>query len=854
MNAPLRLDKQHRDTDAWSPLESGILRIADRRIVRVRISDGARRPYFESPAKPGRPTSFLARGAAGRHLVEALDKDGRTLAQTPFFLKPRTQLTCNRGPYARLLTRLEQLIRSSHDAKPWVINGRSHRILICWSRDHVYTLKAAKYFMDDVTSGLDYWLETQLPNGMLWDNIENNASYPVQASYLGEALGPGWFKYDGDGRYIVRRVPVLADTEYVFTEGVWYAWKATGDDAWMARQLPRLEKALHYLTTDPLRWSRKHGLVKRSFTADEWDFANAHYCAGDHRCIHPGDPRFLFHGNQSGLYAMYWRMAEMHEHLGNAKRAAQLRQAGEALRHRANAKLWFGTQYGHMIPESLPAKQVYKLVGDERERMSLSTGYTINRGLPTHEMAVKIIREYQRRRKANAAGSFAEWWTMDPPYAPEQWPGQKTNTAGCPVGEYMNGGICPIIAGEIAKAAFEHGEEAYGTDILERVWKLSERDGGALHQVYRRLPARVPAPHATFRFVDLRAVANRGLRNRAATGVEAWLGEGDNDLRNLPTGRRKFGAIPFNVIAPARNRGRAVLRLDPTDPAVEIPVSGLTGASIYFLHATGRSLAAHGVAACYQVRYADGTAVPIYIRSGHEIGHWWGPSEPANRDVARIAWRGPNPTWKDVGLFMFGWNNPHPEKPISGITLQPLTTGRTIMLAAISVSDHPVKFDTPIRSYGLPDCWAQAAVYYAITEGLAGIEDKGRAFDRVRVSPRWATTAASEADVTLHYPASDGYCAYRYRDNRRGQLTLDLTGSFEKADVHCLLPRGKKAASVTVAGQSVVFRNSRIETSNYADFALGTLPVGPVVIRYAARVPLRTTRLLPARAKPRSHR
>ena len=829
MKPAIILAKQRRTTDNWIPLESGTIRVTGQPIVRVRVSDGARRPYFERSVKSGSSLRFLARGVAGRHLIEAFDATGQPVAQAQFVLKPRTQLTCNRGPYARLLTRLEQLINADNETKGWIINGQRYAMLVCWSRDHVYTLKAAKYFINDVTSGLDYWLDSQLPTGMFWDCIYPNPHYPTQASIMGEALGPGWFKYDGDGKYIVRRVPVLADTEYVFTEGVWYAWKATGDDAWMARQLPRLEKALRYMTTDPLRWSRKHGLVKRSFTADEWDFANPHYCAGDHRCIHPGDPQFLFHGNQSGLYAMHWRMAEMYEHLGQTQRAAELRQAGAALRQRANAKLWFGTQYGHMIPESLPAKQVYQLVGDERERMSLSTGYTINRGLPTHAMAVKILKEYQRRRTANSKGSFAEWWTMDPSYTPEQWPGQQTNTAGCPVGEYMNGGICTIIAGEIAKAAFDHGEEAYGTDILDRVWQLSERDSGGLHQVYRRLPAKVSAPRAHFQFVNLRAVVNRGLRNGA--GVEAWLGEGDNDLRNLPTGRQKFGIIEFDVIAPATNGGRAVLRLDSAEQA-EVPVANLTGASIYFLHATGRSCPPHGVAACYQVRYADGTMVPIYIRAGDEIGHWWGPIEPANRNVTRIAWNGANPTWKNVGLYMFGWNNPYPAKPITGITLQAVPTNNTIMVAAISVSDRPAEFATPIRSYGLPDCWAHAAVYSAIAEGLAGIEDQGRAFDRVKVAPRWASTVANAAEVTLHYPASDGYCTYRYQDNRRGRLTLELTGSFERAAVHCLLPRGKKANSVVVAGAPVAFHNTRVEKSNYVDFALATLPLGAVVIRY----------------------
>lgn len=823
------LEKQNANTDLWLPLESGTVRFSDTRVVRVRISDGTSRTYFEAAVKAGRPVRFTARGVAGRHTVTGLDAAGEKIVRAQFVLKPQTRLTCNRGPYARLLARLETLIRTEQETKPWVINERIYNMLIFWSRDHVYTLKAAKYFMADVTSGLEYWLETQLPNGMFWDCIYENPNAPAP-TWLGEALGPGWYKYEDGRKYVVRRVPVLADTEYVFTEGVWYTWKASGDDAWMARQLPKLEKALHYMTSDPLRWSRKHGLVKRSFTADEWDFANPHYCAGDHRCIHPEDPQFLFHGNQSGMYAMFWRMAEMYEHLGQVRRAKELRREGEGLRKRANAKLWFDTHYGHMIPESLPAQKVYDLVGDERERMSLSTGYTINRKLPTHEMAVKILREYQRRRRARQDESFAEWWTMDPPYSPSQWPSQDSKTAGCPVGEYMNGGICTIIAGEIAKAAFDHGMEEYGADILERVWELTERDGGGLHQVYRRLPAKVPEPHASFQFVDLRKVANRGLRDGGP--VEAWVGEGENDMRNLPTGRRKFGAIEFDVIKPSANEGRAVLRIDPTGPGTTVPVANLTGRSIYFLHAQIGGTPQHSVVGRYDVQYADGTVEAIHLRRGYEIIHWWGPLKPDDLEMSRIAWRGPNPEWKDVGIGMFGWNNPHPENPITGLTFQAWPNGKGILLAAVSVSEQPVEFETRIRSYGLPDCWAQAAVYYAIAEGLAGIEDQGRAFDRVKVSPRWAATAANEADVTFHYPASDGYCTYRYRDNRRGRLTLELTGSFAHADMHCLLPRGRKAKRVEVDGAPVAFQNTRVEKSNYVDFALSSLSRGPVLIGY----------------------
>lgn len=841
----MKITKARSGSTKFLPLEQLTVTTVAARAARLRVADGAGRTYIDRPIAAGKPARFKVRGESGRQVLTVLGKAGEVLDEAAIRLAPKTAIACDRGPYAKLMVALQQMIGRDSESRPWIINGRRHYMLVCWSRDLVYTLKAARYFIDDVQSGLDYWLETQEPNGMFWDNIYRNEAEPAP-TWLGEALGKGWFKYDDGTKYIVRRVPVLADTEYVFAEGVWLAWKASGDDGWMAQQLPRLEKGLRYMTGDPLRWSKKHGLMRRSFTADEWDFANPHYCAGDHRCIHPGDPRFLFHGNQSGLYATYWRLAEMHEHLGNTRRAKELRAEGEALRKRANAKLFFGTNYGHMIPETMPEKECYALVGDERKRLSLSTGYTINRRLPTHAMAVKILEEYRRRGRAHRNESFAEWWTLDPPYRPAQWPGQHTHTAGCPEGEYMNGGICIIIAGEIAKAAFDHGREAYGADILERVWELAERDGGHLHQVYRRLPANPGPPAAKFRFVDLRAVANRGLRHGAAPGVVAWTGEGENDLRDLPVGRQMFGAVAFDVVDPARNGGRAVLALDPAakaaPKAVTVATGALAGASLYFLHTTARGAPAGAVVGEYDVHYGDGTGEKIYVRGGQEIGHWWGTTVTSRRGdgrdhgaMMRRAWWGANPEWKNVGVYLCGWNNPHPEKPITAITVAAAKTaggGGGIMLAGISASDRPVEFEPRIRSYGLPDCWAQAAVYYAIAEGLAGIEDTGAAFQEVSIAPRWASSQATAAAVTLHYPASDGYCSYAYRLDRQKRLvTLELAGSFRRAKVHCLLPAGRPKR-VTVDGVPVPFRHARIERSNYADFTIAGVPAGPAIIEY----------------------
>jgi hypothetical protein len=837
----MRLTKSEAGTSHWRPLETGTVEVADARAARVTVADGARRVYLDRPVRPGRRVRFRARGSAGIHVVSALDGAGTALSECRFVLRPQTEIRCDRGPYGRLAEMLRDLMVVSGENQAAVVDGKLRRFLVSWGRDHTHVLKAMKYFMADVKSGIEFYLERQRPNGMLWDDCHRNQNRP-HPSWFGEALGDGYWGYSRDMEYTFRRIPVEADVEFLYTECVYYAWKASGDDAWLAAQMLVLEKALRYNTSDPTRWSRKHGLVKRSFCMDSWDFANPHFCAGDHRCIHPGDPQFLFHSDNSGLYASHWRMAEMHEALGNRRRAAQLRRAGEALRERANRKLFFDTNYGHMIPELLPEEEVYELVGDERRRMSLSTGYTINRGLPTHEMAVAILKEYRRRGRRQQRTSFAEWWSMDPPYSQAQWPDQH-----CTPGHYMNGSIGLIIAGELAKAAYDHGCEEYGTDILRRVWRLAERDGGYLHSTYLRLPEEPAESEARFRFVDLRAVANVGLRDGASGDVVTWTDEGENDMRDLPTGRRAFGAIRFEVIDPATNEGRAAVGLDAAPGCgarhICVPVGGLEARSIYFMHALAHSAPPGAVVGTYDVCYADGTEERIHVRNGHEIGLWWGISDNAGRGehavdrrTTRVAWQGANGEWKNVGLFMTGWNNPRPEVPVTAIRMEALPAGGRgggIMLAAISLSDQPVRFDTPIRSGGWPASWSHASVYYSIAEGLAGVEDTGRAFGRADVSPRWAATEAKRARAELHYPASDGYCAYEYRhDPKRRRIVLDVTGSFESARVHCLLPAGVKAARVHVDGTELPSEAKAVERSRYVDFALDGLPAGAVTISY----------------------
>ena len=826
----MHLSKESPSTH-WSPLEGGTLTVP-RGTRRVFISDGAGRVYRDAAPRRGK-VAFSARGAAGTHRVLALNAAGAVLAEASFLLRPRTLVESDRGTYGRYHLRVAHNMEEFEEGQMHRVGGIMHRLCVCWLRDHTYTLKALRHYWSDVTSGTELFLKNQQPDGMIWDDIHPN---PTRApAWLGEALGKRYHTYADDKKWIFRRIPIEADVEYIAVESVHHAWKASGDDVWMRAQLPRLEKAIAYSTTSPLRWSKKHRLVKRAYTMDSWDFKHpAKHIGGggDHRCLNAKQPFFLFHGDNSGLYAAYRRMAEMYRCLGDGAAAVRHDRLAEGLRARANALLWKSPIYAHMVPEK-PIPKLKQQVGDDDQRISLSLPYSVNRGLADHAQAVRVIDEYRRRGKAQKKTSFAEWWAMDPMYVGEQW--HDGNDAHQAVGEYMNGSISPLVAGELARAAFEHGREAYGADILRRLWDLSEADGGHIHDCYRRLPPGFAEPGMDEhqRPLDLRPYARVGLCHGQTPGVAAWTNEGDNDLRGLPTGRQRLLEVDLQVIDPARNRGRSVIALGGDQPAIcTIPVDGTLG-SFYVLHALAG--AAAGTVGAYVLVYADGSEQRFPLIARREVASWWNPQvlhhHRSATQVGRIAWHGPNPACGDVGVYLSGFTNPHPQRTVAALRLEAVP-GCRLMVCAVSVGDTPARLPRGIRSHGLPSVWSQAAIHHAMVEGLGGVEDTDRAFRTARIAPRWAVTEATDATVCVHYPASDGYCAYRWRyEARRRRLTLDVTGSFASAELRVLLPTGKKVRSATLDGASVMVRHERVERSTYAVLTLDALPTGPLVLQ-----------------------
>lgn len=124
--------------------------------------------------------------------------------------------------------------------------------------------------------------------------------------------------------------------------------------------------------------------------------------------------------------------------------------------------------------------------------------------------------------------------------------------------------------------------------------------------------------------------------------------------------------------------------------------------------------------------------------------------------------------------------------------------------AAINAPHNQTNYDP----WGLSH-WAQAVI-----EGLAGIESNGKLFENVLCAPRWPAAKTKKVSATAHFPASDTYFSYHYRQSK-DRVHLRFTGTGEDVHFRILLPGWQKCSGVTVDGKKARFKIERLEKSVY---------------------------------------
>ena len=193
------------------------------------------------------------------------------------------------------------------------------------------------------------------------------------------------------------------------------------------------------------------------------------------------------------------------------------------------------------------------------------------------------------------------------------------------------------------------------------------------------------APYQTAA-LDLSAKANMGLRDETEGDRKGgWTDQGDNDIRMLRPGARRYGGVLFHVADPKRNAGKSCLvfagpQRDYFLSEADLPAPAGPAAALYLLHATAWTPRERVAIGSVQVDYADGSSARHDVVTGREVGNWFLPIDMEN---AAVVWTGRNPRSK-IGLYLSKFAIE--AKPVRSIKLA--GTGRAVwMVVAASAGE-----------------------------------------------------------------------------------------------------------------------------------------------------------------------
>ncbi len=475
----------------------------------LRIFDGRGRQVDTWPltiVAGAAEVTIAPRGALGLHAAEVWLAGALVIAQpTLFTLEATTAIATGQPRFDDLLRQtvgfLGQCARSYQLEGRAVHGYRSPDNPLLWLRDHTYQMRGARYVDPQVTSLPDAFASAQRADGSLPDFL----AYPEVG-------------VDQPGRKQVE-----ADVEYLFVQAIYEAWQVSGDDVWLAGKLAPMRDAIGYTMGDAQRWDAERGLVKRAYTIDTWDFSYGP-TTKDPSNGQPAPRHWLddatiwgiFHGDNTGLAHALRLLARMERRVGDTSLAERWDAAADALMARLTKTSWNGSFYTHFVPLA-----PFEPPGvDAAAQLSLSNAIALNRSVGSAKSRRKIVETYFQRGERRGP-VFAEWYAIDPPFPKGSY--GLAGRLGERPGEYVNGGVMPLVGGELARGAFGHGAESYGFAILHRYAFLVETTGASYLWYY-------PAGNPGISGVDTLATDGWGAAAMLAALAEGAAGIVDEDI------------------------------------------------------------------------------------------------------------------------------------------------------------------------------------------------------------------------------------------------------------------------------------------------------------------------------------
>jgi hypothetical protein len=774
------------------------------------VQDAKGNNYLTKEIAAGGKLSFTVTGALGTHIIMLNNAIGVPLDKKNIVVDCETSVEDKDSMWYRfhkkLFWNIHKSERTNGEFEMIQYKGETYTFHSCWLRDNVHIIQGKKYYDNHLKDALNFYAASQADDGMIFDFFMDYGGPGSENRFSNHKF----MKVSKADNKFFERVPVENDVEFLFVQGIYEAWKASGDDTWMKGKLQNADKALTYDMTSEYVWSKKYNLLKRGLCIDTWDFQPRDMAAlvgGDVMEVKPDITKFgVFHGDNTGFANSARLLSEMYAFAGNKEKADYWKNISVQILERLEKISWNGKFYTHWVPEDENFNSDYGV--DMKAQISLSNTYDLNRGIG-HDKCKAIIESYEDIKSKLDPSAPAEFYGIYPPFEKgfdfKKW-------------HYVNGGVFPFIGGQLAHGAFENGYEKYGVDILQRLDQILEKHDNQFPYFY--IGQKSKEPQRNFEILDLKKYLNADVSGQGATGVPGWEGRGtENDFSIMPTGKQSYFNVPFETTDPAGNGRKACIGLaagKKYKQSETIPVNK-KAASIYFL----QTLTGQGhIAGWIDVRFADGSAIRQYVESDKQIKNWWIPSDvPYTRTygwTCRVAFQGNN-NQTIVGNYIWGYDNPYPDKQIKEITFTHSLMSNYWFIFGITLCDQPVWFEEADYCVGWFYNWNTAGVVYGFIEGLCGIQNTGTAFSSVNISPRWAASATKKVKVFAKYPESEGYAAYQYSlDEEAIHLTVATCATF--CHFNILLPDIATVSAVGINHEPAKFIINKIENSSYLVF------------------------------------
>ncbi len=192
------------------------------------------------------------------------------------------------------------------------------------------------------------------------------------------------------------------------------------------------------------------------------------------------------------------------------------------------------------------------------------------------------------------------------------------------------------------------------------------------------------------KLIDLSSVATRKLTD---TDEKQWIQKGaGTDLSNLPTGNVQLGAYNFLITDALMLHGaRPGARELPEAATLEL--NSKAGA-IAFLHTTGWLANQYRTKiGSYKINYDDNTSQIVPLEYGKNISSW---TDTTIRSVyCDPVWRGQTKDGLSVGVNVFVWTNPKPEKTIINIEIKSEGLDANPTLLGLTLLDKSIELPKP---------------------------------------------------------------------------------------------------------------------------------------------------------------